>query len=108
MCWRLRKYVKKEYFRQLIEAKKKKYKLSDHMVRSPSLARAYVYGDGVIVNSICPDSPMMEVEPSLLDLMIKMSQIRRFLTPTQYLKLASDLISGTKTRKKCYTLKTYF
>ena len=97
--------MKKEYFSQLIEAKKKKYKLSDHIVRSPSLARAYVYGDNIIVNSIGHDSPMMEVKPSLLNLLIMMSQIRRYLTPIQCLKLASDLISGTKTGKKMICIK---
>ena len=52
------------------------------------------------MNSMVSDSRMMEVEPSLVNLIIKMSQIRRCLSPTQYLNSTKDLIYGTKTEKK--------
>ena len=72
-CRRLGRYTKKGDLSQLIEAKKKK-KL--------------------------PDLSMMEFKVSLVNLIIKMSQIRRWLTSTQCLVLANDLLSGTKTEKR--------
>ena len=44
-----------------------------------------------------PLSPMTDVEPALIPLILKMSEIRRCLTPSQCLHLANDLVAGTKT-----------
>ena len=52
-----------------------------------------------------PASPMAEVEPILVDLIIKMSTIRRCLTPSQCLHLANDLVAGTDTEKKVIAFK---
>ena len=52
-----------------------------------------------------PKSPMAEVEPQLVQLIIKMSRIRRCLTPSQCLHLANDLISGTETEQKVIAYK---
>lgn len=65
---RLGKYTKKGYLNQLIEAKKEKYKLPDHTVINASMIRARIHRNNFIVNSMGPDSPMMEVEPSLVKL----------------------------------------
>ena len=59
----LEKYVKKGYLSQLIEAKK--IQNSIHTVISPSTVRAHV-----IVINMGSDSSMMEVEPSLVNLII--------------------------------------
>jgi len=46
--------------------------------------------------SMGPVSPMRAVEPQLVELILRMSRIRRCLTATQCLLLANDLVKGTK------------
>ena len=46
-----------------------------------------------------PVSSMADVELVLVDLILKMSTIRRCLTPSQCLHLANDLVSGTDTEQ---------
>ena len=59
----------------------------------------------LVVKSMGPASPMAEIEPILINLILRMSTIRRCLTPSQCLHLANDLVKGSKIEKKVIEFK---
>ena len=89
----------------IIKKFKSKYKLDESVVINKGTIRARSYKKSLIVSGLGPVSPMAEVEPVLVDLIIKMSTIRRCLTPTQCLHLANDIIAGTKVEEKVIEFK---
>ena len=98
-------HAKKKSLRRIIEEVKKKYGLEDDVSIKESTIRGREYRNSLIVKSMGPASPMVDVEPVLVDLIVKMSTIRRCLTPTQCLHLANDLVAGTETEKKVIEFK---
>ena len=63
------------------------------------------YTNKLIVKSMGPLSPMTDDEPALVSLILKMSEIRRCLTPSQCLHLANDLVACTDTEKQVIEFK---
>ena len=63
------------------------------------------YKNSLNVKSFDPQSPMAKVETILVDLIVKMSKIRRCLTPYQCLNLANELVAGTETEQKVTDFK---
>ena len=92
-------------FTSIVKRAKEKYGLGDDVVIHESTIRGREHRNSLIVKSMGPESPMADVEPVLVDLIIKMSTIRRCLTPSQCLHLANDLIAGTETEQKVIKFK---
>ena len=61
---------------------KEKYELRDEVAIKESTIRGREHRKGLIVKSMGPVSPMADVEPVLVDLILKMSTIRRCFTPS--------------------------
>ena len=102
---RKNKYIKKGSLDKIIYKYKEKYCIEDNVEIKPATIRRRSYKNSLIVSSFGPKSPMAEVEPVLVDLIVKMSTIRRCLTPSQCLHLANDLVAGTEIEKKVIELK---
>ena len=98
-------YVAKGTLKNIIKKYKKKYCLDDSVNVKDGTIRRRSYKNSLVVKSFGPQSPMAEVEPILVDLIVKMSTIRRCLTPSQCLSLANDLVAGTDTEKKVIEFK---
>ena len=101
----LGKQGKKKGLSDIITEVKKIYELGDEVKINESTIRGREFRKKLIVKSMGPASPMVDVEPVLVDLIIKMSAIRRCLTPTQCLHLANDLVAGTETEKRVIEFK---
>jgi len=101
----LAKYADLGCLDKIVEKFKKKYGLDNNVEMSRETIRSRSYKNRRIVKGMGPVSPMEEVEPILIDLIIKMSNIRRYLTLTQRLFLANDLIAGTETEKRWLNLR---
>ena len=97
--------AKKKGLREIIGEVKGIYGLGDETKIYESTIRGREHRKKLIVKSMGPASPMVDVEPVLVDLIIKMSAIRRCLTSTQCLHLANDLVAGTETEKKVIEFK---
>ena len=93
------------FLEKLVKKWKIKYRLDDSVKINKATIRSRSYNQRLIVTSMGPRSPMADVEPVLVDLIIKMSRIRRCLTPTQCLHLANDLVKGTETEKEVIKFK---
>ena len=96
---------KKGYIERIIEAKRKEFNLPDDVKLDKEAIRARHYRGNLSVASMGPISPMAEVEPQLVELIIRMSRIQRCLAPIQCLLLANDLIAGTKYEDKVLKFK---
>ena len=101
----LGKYVPSGCLKRIIKKHKRKYGLGDDVVLKESTIRGRFYTKKLIVKSMGPLSPMADVEPALVALILKMSAIRRCLTPSQCLHLANDLVAGTETEKQVIEFK---
>jgi hypothetical protein len=99
------KYVKKGCLDDIIKEQKRKFNLSDNIKIDQSAIRARHYRGRLKVKSFGPASPMADVEPKLVELIVRMSRIRRCLTATQCLLLANDLIEGTEYETKVVSFK---
>ena len=99
------KYVKKGCLDDIIKQQKRKFNLSDSVKIDQSAIRARHYRGRLKVKSFGPASPMADVEPKLVELIVRMSRIRRCLTATQCLLLANDLIEGTEYETKVVSFK---
>ena len=99
------KYLKKGCLEEIIRKQKEIFQLSDNIKIDKELIRARHYRGHLNVNSMGPVSPMAAVEPQLVKLIIRMSRIRRCLTPTQCLLLANDLVEGTKYQDEIIAFK---
>ena len=71
----------------------------------PEAIRSRYYQGNLSVSSYGPKTPLSEVEPKLVELIIRMSRIRRCLTGSQCLHLANDLIAGTDVEKEVIKFK---
>ena len=100
--------AKKKGLREIIREVKGIYGLDDEIKIYESTIRGREHRKKLIVKSMGPASPMVDVGPVLVDLIIKMSAIRRCLTSTQCLHLANDLVAGTETEKKVVEFKKIF
>jgi len=99
------KYLKRGCLEEIIRKQKEIFELSENIKIDKELIRARHYRGHLTVNSMGPVSPMAAVEPQLVELIIRMSRIRRCLTPTQCLLLANDLVEGTKHQDEIIAFK---
>ena len=102
---RIGRKVENGCLEKIVKKWKRKYNLDDSVIIKKETIRSRSYNNKLIVKSFGPQSPMADVEPVLVDLIIKMSRIRRCLTPTQCLHLANDLIRGTDIEKNVIKFK---
>jgi hypothetical protein len=87
---------------------------------SESAKKTYSVPDDVIIRKDCihqrvkrnstsnhagQQSPMMEIEPYLVELIIKLASMRMPITSSQGLELASSLIAGTSNEDKVIAWK---
>ena len=70
------------------------------MITGFQFVQVHVHINNVVVNSMDPDFLVMGAEPSLINLVIKISHIIKCLSSSHYLKLTNDLISRTETEKR--------
>ena len=97
--------VKKRTLDKIIEDGKKKFRLGDDIDIKKGTIRARGIRESLVVKSMGPASPMAEIEPILIDLILRMSTIRRCLTPSQCLHLANNLFKELKIEKKLIEFK---
>ena len=97
--------VKKGCLDKIIEQKKKEFGIPDGFEIKKGLIRSRLQRKKPIVNGLGPESPMVDAEPQLVELIIRMGRIRRCLTPTQCLHLANDLIKGTEIEARVINFK---
>ena len=97
--------VRKGFMDQLIREKKLAHGISLDVKISPSTIYSRVCRGKLEVYGLGPETPMHLVEPKLVELIIRMSRIRRCLTPFQCLHLANDLIKGTEIEKNVIAYK---
>ena len=90
------KYLKKGCLNEIIKKQKAIFNLSESIKIDKEAIRSRYYRGSLTVTSMGPTSPMSAVEPKLVELIIRMSRIRRCLTSSQCLLLANDLVEGTK------------
>ena len=69
------------------------------------IIQPHSYKNILVVTTFGPKSHVADVESVLVDLIIKISRIRRCLTPTQCPHLDNDLIKGTETEKEVIKFK---
>lgn len=99
------KYVKKGCLEDIIRKQKDIFKLPDDIVIGEEGIRSRHYRGNLQVTTMGVESPMAAIEPKLVELIIRMSRIRRCLTPSQCLLLANDLVEGTKIEKEVIKFK---
>ena len=100
-----RKKVKRGCLESIIKKQKKAFGLSEKDKIDKEAIRARYYRKNLTMTSMGPKFPMEKVEPQLVELIIRMSRIRRCLTGAQCLHLANDLIAGTKIEKDVIKFK---
>ena len=100
-----RAYLIKGFMTQLIREKKISHSIPSTTKISPSTIYSRYHKDKIEIYGLGPEPPMRLVEPKLVDLIIRMSRIRRCLTPSQCLHLANDLINNTEIEKKVIAYK---
>ena len=93
-------YIAKGTMKNIIKKYKKKYCLDDSVEVKNGTIRRRLYKNSLLVKSFGSQLPIAEVEPILVDLIVKMSTIRRCFTPSQCLSLANDLLAGADTEKR--------
>lgn len=77
-------------------ATKEKIELPENVKIDHGEICARYYCGKLHLSSVGPASPMAGVEPQLIELLARMSRMRRCLTATRCLFLANDLIKGTE------------
>ena len=92
--------VRVGYLKQLIHEKKLAYGVPPSTKIPNSTIYSRMHRQKTEVYGLGPETPMRDCESQLVNLIIKMSRIRRCLTPSQCLYLANDLIAGTAIEKK--------
>ena len=102
---KLGKRVATGYLKRLITKHKNRYGLGQDVDVKESTIRSRFHTQKFIVKSMGTPSPMANVEPALVGLILKIRAIRRCLTPSQCLHLANDLVAGTETEKQVIQLK---
>ena len=99
------KYVERGCLKKIIEKQKAKFGLEADVKIDPEAIRSRYYRGHLSISSYGPKTPMSTVEPKLVELIIRMSRIRRCLTGSQCLHLANDLIAGTDVEKEVIKFK---
>ena len=99
------KYVKKGCLEKIIKEQKEIYELPDDVIIEKEGIRSRHYRGNLKVTTMGVESPMATMEPQLVELIIRMSRIRRCLTPSQCLLLANDLVEGTEIEKEVIKFK---
>jgi len=97
--------VRKGFMSQLIREKKIANGIAADIKIPASTIYSRAQRNRIEIFGLGPETPMRLVEPRLVDLIIRMSRIRRCLTPSQCLYLANDLIKGTEVEKKVIAYK---
>lgn len=99
------RYVKKGCLENIIQQQKEIHEVPDDVVIDKEGIRSQHYRGKLEVTTMGVESPMAEMEPKLVELIIRMSRIRRCLTPSQCLLLAKDLVEGTEIEKQVIKFK---
>ena len=99
------KNVERGCLKKIIKTQKQKFGLGDDVKIDPEAIQSRYYRGNLSVMSYGPQSPMSRVEPKLVELIIRMSRIRRCLTGSQCFHLVNDLIAGTDIEKEVITFK---
>ena len=88
---------------EIIEGVTSKYGLESSDVCSFTIKKRVTRSNFIIVHKMRGGhiSPICEVEDKLVGLTIQMVRIMHSLTPSSYLQLANDFISGNQTEKRC-------
>jgi len=89
---------------EIIVSSKKKYCIPDDVIISKECVRQRVKrnSNGSHAGQM---SPMIEIEPYLIELITKLANMRTPITTSQGLELANSLISGTSTEEQLITWK---
>jgi hypothetical protein len=108
-----KKRLKKGLLMEVIRAAKEKYFVDDNISICCGTVRQRVKRNS---NSghVGQTSPMLQVEPYLVELIIKLAEMRQPITTSQGLQVANSLINGTSTKKtviewksrNCHAFKT--
>ena len=95
---------------EIIEVITSKYGLDSSDVCPITISQKETRSNDVIVNRMYGGhiSPMAKVEDKLVGLIIQMTRIMHPLTPSSYLKLANDFISGTQIEKDVIDFKNKY
>jgi hypothetical protein len=101
-----KKHLMKDLLSEAIEAAKKKHFLPEDTTICTGTIRQRVKRNG---NSghVGQTSPMVQVEPYLVELIIKLAEIRQPITTSQALQLANSLIKGKSIQKQIIEWKTH-
>jgi hypothetical protein len=83
----------------IIKSAKKKFSVPDDVTIRKDCIRQRVKRNSSS-NQAGQQSPMIEIEPYLVELIIKLSSMRMPITSSQGLELANSLIAGTSTERK--------
>ena len=94
---------KKELFREIVEDEKIESALESTFVFHYETAISRIRRRNIKANGCY--SPLAEIEPQLVQLVICMSKIKRSLTLTEGLHLCNELISGTEIQQKLIEFK---
>jgi len=88
----------------IIKSAKKKYSVPDDVtIRKDCICQRVKRNSAS--NHAGQQSPMIEIEPYLVELIIKLSSMRMPITSAKGLKLANSLIAGSSTEKKGASLE---
>lgn len=82
---KLGRNIKKGTLEKIIKEKKEMFNISDDVKIDREAIRSRYYRGNLTSKNVGPESPMRDVEPKLVELVIRMGRIRRCLTPTQCL-----------------------
>jgi hypothetical protein len=88
----------------IIESAKKKYCVPDDVIIRKDCIRQRIKRNSTS-NQVGQQSPMMEIEPYLVELIIKLASMRMPITSSQGLELANSLIAGTSNEDKVIAWK---
>ena len=99
------RYIRRGTLARIIREQKEKFNIPDAIKIDREAIRSRYYRGNLFAKNVGPESPMSDVEPKLVELIIRMGRIRRCLTPSQCLLLANDLIEGTAYESKVIDFK---
>ena len=105
----VKQQLKRGRLEEIVEQTKKRLKLPDNFTASKSLVcwRELNACNFVVsrINGSGQQSPLLEVEPQFISIVIQMACIGDFLTPMKALALFNDMISGTPIQQKLKKFK---
>ena len=92
------KRMKKGRLQEIVEDVKNKQKLPCDFVVDYNVVKKRIQRKSIVVVNKGQGvvSPLIDIEPHFVDVILKMAQIGKSLTPTQCLTLMNDLIKGTE------------